>query len=115
MPVEITVPEVQGDPAGMRMLATSLRSDARSVEGIVSGTASAARSMTFEGPAADRLQTKTQSSSTSLGDCVEQLNDLARLLETWAEEVERRQEARLERIRQLREEFAEQGVPARIS
>ena len=115
MPFEITIPEVPGDPAGMRVLAGALKGDARTIEGIASGVGSAVGSLTFEGPAADRLQSTTQSSGDSLGDCADRLNDLARLLEVKADEVEQRQRDRLERIRQLREEYAAQGVPARVN
>ena len=115
MPVEITLPEVPGDPAGMRALAGALKGDARQIEGVASGIGGTVGSMTFQGPAADRLQDTTQSSGRTLGDCAEQLNDLARLLEVKADEVEQKQRDRLERIEQLREELSAQGVPARVS
>lgn len=115
MPIEITLPEIPGDPAGMRVLAGQLKGDAGRIEGVAAGIGSAVGSMTFQGPAADRFQSRTQSSGNSLGDCADRLNDLARLLEVKADEVEQLQRDRLERIRQLREEYASQGIPARVN
>jgi uncharacterized protein YukE len=114
MALEITLPEVPGDPAGMRVLAGALQGDARELEGIASGITSAVGSLTFDGPAADRFQDTAQASGRTLGDCAARLSDLARLLEAKAAEVEQRQRDRLARIEQLRAELAARGVPARV-
>jgi len=114
MPAVIEIPEVPGDPAGMRALASALKGDARDIESVASGLGNAVESMTFKGPAGDRFRTEAQSSSSSLGDCATRLTDLAGFLETKATEVEAAQKARLDRINALRREMAHEGVPVRI-
>jgi uncharacterized protein YukE len=114
MPVEISLPEIPGDPAGMRALAGALQSDARAIEGVASGTGSAVGSMTFEGPAADRFRDAAQTTAKGLGDCAGRLQDTAKLLEAKATEVEQKQRDRLAKLQQLREDLAAQGVPAMV-
>ena len=115
MPIEISLPEIPGDPAGMRALAGALRGDAQAVEGVGSGIVSTVGSMSFEGPAADRLLERAQSSRRSLGDCAVRLQDLASMLDTKAAEVEQAQRDRLARLEQMRAELLEQGIPARVA
>jgi hypothetical protein len=115
MPVEISVPEVPGDPAGMRALAGALKGDARDLEGVASGLGTAVGTMTFDAPAADRFRTEAQDAGKSLGDCAGRLNDLAGYLETKATEVEEAQQARLRQINNIRREMAQEGVPVRIT
>jgi uncharacterized protein YukE len=115
MPVEITLPEVPGDPAGMRQLAGDLRVSATRIEGIGTGIGSAVGSWSFQGPAADRLTDAAQSSQRTLTDCATRLGDLARLLDQKATEVEEKQRARLDRLAQMRADLAEQGIPARVA
>jgi hypothetical protein len=114
MPVEISLPEVPGDPAGMRALAGALKGDASALEGVASGLGTAVGAMTFEGPAADRFRTEQQDSRTTISDSVERLNSLAGLLETKADEVEAAQKARLQQLHNMQRELAQDGIPARI-
>jgi uncharacterized protein YukE len=115
MPFEISLPEIPGDPAGMRALAGALQGDAGAIEGVASGIGTAVGSMTFEGPAADRFRDSAQASGKTLGDCANRLRDTARLLETKAAEVEQKQRERQAKIDQMRRDFVEQGVLARVS
>jgi uncharacterized protein YukE len=115
MPFEVSLPEIPGDPAGMRVLASALQSDARAIEGVASGIGSAVGSMTFEGPAANAFQQRTQSEGKQLGDLAGRLNETARLLQTSAAEVERLQAERLAKLEQMRRELASEGIPARVT
>ena len=115
MPIEISLPEVPGDPAGMRALAGTLRSDAQAIDGVGSGIVSAVGSMSFEGPAADRLLEGAQGARRNLADGAARLQDLAGLLEGKAAEVEQAQRDRLARLEQMRAELSEQGIPARVA
>jgi len=115
MPVEISVPEVPGDPAGMRALAGALKGDARDLEGVASGLSSAVGSMTFDAPAAERFRTEAQGATKSLGDSANRLTELAQYLETKAHEVEEAQKARLREINNIRHEMAQDHIPVRIT
>jgi len=114
MPVAISLPEVPGDPAGMRALAGALKGDARDLEGVASGLGSAVDSMTFEGPAAQRFRDGAQDSRSSLARASSGLTDLATLLETKADEVEAAQKARLQALHNMQQEMAHDGIPAVI-
>jgi uncharacterized protein YukE len=114
MPVPISLPEIPGDPAGMRALAGALKGDARDLEGVASGLGTAVSSMTFEGPAAQRFRDGAQDSKSSLTQASSGLNDLATLLETKADEVEAAQKARLQTLHNMQREMAQDGVPAMI-
>jgi uncharacterized protein YukE len=114
MPIEISLPEIPGDPQGMRNLAADLQRDARAIEDVAARIGSAVGSMTFEGPAATVFKDKTQAAGKRLGDFAHQLDELARRLNVSAAEVEQKQRDRLARLQQMREEFAEQGVPVMV-
>ena len=114
MPVEISLPEVPGDPAGMRALAGALKGEAGALEGVASGLGTAVGAMTFEGPAADRFRTEQTDSKKTISDCAERITSLASLLETKADEVEAAQKARLQQLHNMQRELAQDGIPARI-
>jgi len=114
MPVEISLPPIPGDPAGMRALAGALRGDVRDLEGVASGLGTAVGTMTFEGPAADRFRDETQSSTRTATGVASQLTDLANAIERKANEVEQAQHERLRKMQEIREDMAESHVPVRI-
>jgi uncharacterized protein YukE len=114
MAVPISLPEVPGDPAGMRALAGALKGDARDLEGVASGLSTAVGSMTFDGPAADRFREGAQDTKTSLAQASSSLGDLATLLETKADEVEAAQKARLQALHNMQREMAQDGIHAVI-
>jgi uncharacterized protein YukE len=98
------LPEVPGDPAGMRALAASLRGYAARAAGIADSVEAALAATTFEGPAAGPLREEQRSSTQTFRRAAEELQELARLLETSAAEVEA---AQRERERRLAEMWAE--------
>ena len=114
MPFEISLPEVVGDPAGMRQLASELKQDARKLTDVAGRLTSSAGAMTFDGPAGDRFRRLADSSTGDLTGHAEQLTALAGKLMKAAEEVERLQQARLRKIAELRREYAAAGIPARV-
>jgi uncharacterized protein YukE len=99
----VWLPEVVGDPAGMRTLAASLRSDASALASLASDLAGEIASMTFEGPAATEFRERTRARQTRLTDYAGRLLDVASLLETSATEVEAAQRERERRLAELRE------------
>jgi hypothetical protein len=101
MPSGYWLPEVPGDPAGMRRLAGQLRGDASSITAVAGRISSAVGSMTFEGPAADRLRGDSRIATTGIADNSERLTSVARMLDESAEEVERLQRERLERMAEM--------------
>ena len=96
MPVSFTLPtlpEIPGDPAGMRALAASLRTDATPIAVVATSLKAPLDAVEVVGPAADR--------------CVrlaERLADTAALLERSASEVEAAQRERERRLAEMREE-----------
>jgi hypothetical protein len=87
MPVDISLPPVPGDPAGMRALAAVLRSDAAALATIAAETAATLDGLEFFGPAAE-------------------LADAAAVLERSAGDVGPEQAARERELEQLRRELA---------
>ena len=67
MPIDIDLPEVPGDPAGMRALAAALRADAASSALIAADVAGRFDGLEFYGPAADRIGADVKSSSRACG------------------------------------------------
>ena len=104
MPVEISLPPVVGDPAGMRSLAASLRSDATMVAVVAADASAAIDGLEFFGPAADRIDASVHSSSRQGGTLAEQLLSTAALLERAASDVEAQQAAREQQLERLRRE-----------
>ena len=102
MPVEISLPEVPGDPAGMRALAAGLRSDAQAVGEIGSALRTRFDSIDFYGPAADRIEGDTGKIGKVCTEVANGLLDTASLLETWAGRVEARQAAAVREASRLR-------------
>jgi hypothetical protein len=98
------LPEIPGDPAGMRALAGSLRGFAVRAAGIADAVDSALAGTTFEGPAAGPLRERQRSATDAFRRSAEELQELARLLETSAAEVEA---AQLERERRLAQMWAD--------
>ena len=110
MPVDIYLPPVVGDPAGMRALAAALRSDAAMVALVGADASAAVDGLEFYGPAADRIDAAVRSSSRQSGDLAEQLMSTAALLERAAAEVEAQQLARERELERLRSELAPKAV-----
>jgi uncharacterized protein YukE len=107
MPVDVWLPEIPGDPAGMRALAGLLGSLAAEIGAQESELTSEVRAMTFEGPAGDAFRERMRGVAADGRSVAEELQDLANLLERSAAEVAEAQKARLERMEQLRREAAE--------
>jgi hypothetical protein len=101
------LPEIPGDPAGMRALAAAIRGDARSVSTLTDGVGSAIGSATFEGPAASAIRERLASYGRALGDVANGLEALAGRLDTAAAEVERQQAERERRLEQMWREWIE--------
>ena len=93
-------------------LAGELKADARSITDVGGAISSAVGSMTFDGPAADRIRSTTKGATGDMGDESERLTGVAKLLLDSAEEVEKLQKARLEKIAEMRRDYAAQGIPA---
>jgi hypothetical protein len=111
VPVDISLPPVVGDPAGMRALAAGLRGDAASLAVVAADVASTMEATEFYGPAADRLDARVEGSSRRAGALAERLLSTAALLDRAAAEVEELQRARERKLEQLRRELAPGGVP----
>jgi uncharacterized protein YukE len=98
------LPEIPGDPAGMRVLAGLLRNIAADVGSQSSDLRGDVTSMTFEGPAGDAFRERMQSVTERARATADQLLDLAGLLEHSATEVEAAQRERAERLAQMEAE-----------
>jgi hypothetical protein len=109
MPVEISLPEVPGDPAGMRALAAQLRSDAVMAAVLSSGLAARVESAEFYGPAADRLEARMDASERRSKQIGERLLELARVLDVAAAQVEAEQRERERKLAELRRELVPGG------
>ena len=86
----------------MRDLARAYRADGRDVAGIANGMRSTVRAMEFEGPAADRFEQKLRPRVKELRELAERLEELARLVDDTADEIERERRRRAERRRARR-------------
>jgi hypothetical protein len=111
VPVDISLPPVVGDPAGMRALAAALRSDAAMVAVVAADAAAAVDGLEFYGPAADRIDSGVRSSSRQVGGLADQLMSTAALLERAASDVEAQQRAREQELERLRRELAPKAAP----
>jgi hypothetical protein len=104
MPIHLDppyLPEVPGDPAGMRALAGTLRGHAGVVGGLASGVDSDVTGMTFEGPAADDIRARMSTVTDMYRSAQTELHDLARQLDVAAADVEAQQAARAARLEQM--------------
>jgi uncharacterized protein YukE len=108
MPVALDppyLPEVPGDPAGMRALASTLRGHAGALGGLASGVDGDVSGMTFEGPAAEMFGSRMTVVVDAYRDAQAQLHDLAGKLETSATDVEAQQHARAVRLEQMWDDY----------
>lgn len=96
--MSVTLPEVAGDPGGMRALAASLRRAAGQIEQVVASASAAVASTTFEGPAGDRFRQRETAGERSITSAATVLSGLAGTLERVAAEVEREQAARAAKL-----------------
>jgi hypothetical protein len=110
VPVDVSLPPVVGDPAGMRALAAVLRSDATLVGAVAGEASSTVDGLEFYGPAADRIDGTVCSSSKQAVTFAEQLLATAALLERAATDVESQQRARERELERLRRELAPHPV-----
>jgi uncharacterized protein YukE len=97
------LPEIPGDPAGMRALAASLRGDAATIGTLASELASAVAGVTFEGPAATEFFERMRAIEQRCSEAADGLLAVAALLESSADEVEAAQRERLRRMEEMRE------------
>ena len=111
MPGPVWLPEVVGDPPGMRALAAQLRGEADRIAQVADSATGAVGSMTFEGPAATRFRQRVESARSGLRDAAQGLQGVAATLERAAADVEARQ---AERQRQL-ERLAREAEAARAA
>jgi hypothetical protein len=89
MSVEVSeIPPVIGDPAGMRALASTLRGAASSLGNADDAVWSKASSLSFVGPAANRLASAIGSWHGDISGASHRLSDTAALLERAATDVE---------------------------
>jgi uncharacterized protein YukE len=102
-----TLPEIPGDPAGMRALAASLRADAATTAMVAAGLKGQLDGLEFVGPAADRFFDATHASEARCVRTAERLVDTSALLERSATEVEAAQRERLRRLAEMRTEALE--------
>jgi hypothetical protein len=88
------LPEVIGDPAGMRALASRLRADADRVRSLTQSADGLVHSAKMKGPAANGIRARARGAHGGVGKVAGRLHDLADFLEHQAADVERRQHAR---------------------
>lgn len=100
------IPEVVGDPAGMRALASRLRADADRIATIAGTVKNLVGGAKMEGPAAKRMRKGAVTWHGDIRDVVDKLRDTAAFLDHEAREVEIRQEARRRTIARLLEQEA---------
>lgn len=105
-PVDISLPPVVGDPAGMRALAAALRGDATSTAIVASEVAARMDATEFVGPAAVRITADVEASSRRCGRLAERLLAVASLLERSASDVVVQQRERERKLEELRRETA---------
>lgn len=106
MPVDVSLPEVPGDPAGMRALASALRADATAIAVLSAELGTRVDAAEFYGPAADRIEGRVHASERRFVAFAERLLALARLLDVSAAQVEVAQRERERKLAELRRELA---------
>jgi len=105
VPGPVWLPEVVGDPAGMRALASTLRSTASQIGQVESSIGSAVAGMTFEGPAGTRFRGRARGVGRAARSAAGRLEDVAATLERSATQVEQDQADRLRKLEQMRQEL----------
>ncbi len=105
MPGPVWLPEVVGDPAGMRALASTLRSTATRIANVDSSISSAVSAMTFEGPAGNRFRDRARGIGRVASNAATTFEGVAAALERSATGVEQAQADRLRRLEQMRDEL----------
>jgi hypothetical protein len=113
MPVDVTLPEVPGDPAGMRALASALRTDATGIAVLSYTLGTRVDAAEFYGPAADRIEGRIRAAEKRWVALAERLLALSRLLEVSATQVEIEQRERERKLAELRRELAPQPTGTR--
>jgi uncharacterized protein YukE len=99
----VWLPEVVGNPVGMRALAVELRGDATAIGELAGELDAEVKRMIFEGPAADEFRARMQASSAQCKSAATELLSTAALLETSATQVEAAQRERLRRMEEMRQ------------
>jgi hypothetical protein len=110
MPPDFSLPPIPGDPAGMRALAASLRTNAEGIAVVSAQAAATIDGLEFYGPAADRIDGQIRTTARGAGRLAEQLLATAALLERSAADVEAEQAAQQRELERLLRDFA--GRPA---
>lgn len=110
VPVDISLPPVIGDPAGMRALAAALRSDAAAVAVVAAEVASTIDQLEFYGPAATRIDDRVGLTAKAAGRFADELTTTAALLERSATQVEMEQRERERQLERLRSELTPKAV-----
>jgi uncharacterized protein YukE len=111
------LPEIPGDPAGMRALAAWVRGDAATIGTLASELSATVAGVTFEGPAATEFFERMRATELRCSEAADGLLGVAALLETSADEVEAAQRERLRRMEEMRQaeierrQAAAQGAP----
>ena len=98
------IPEVVGDPAGMRALAARLRGDADTVDSLTRRAEHQVEGAKMRGPAAERLRGRARSFGGTSGSVSNRLRELAAFLEHEAADVERRRRDRANLLERLMDE-----------
>ena len=101
MPGPVWLPAVVGDPAGMRALASTLRSTANRIGSADTSISGAVAGMTFEGPAGDRFRSRARGVGRATRSAATTLESVASTLDRSAAEVEQAQADRLRRLEQM--------------
>jgi hypothetical protein len=105
----IALPDVFGDPAGLRELARQLRgrsTDLGSLEHDLLGTA---RGLTFEGPAGDDFRGRVDGLGSALAAGANELTGLAARVDAAADTIEAEQKALAKALEERREASAATG------
>ena len=95
------IPEVVGDPAGMRALATRLRGDADRIATLGGGVKDIVAGAKMQGPAAKRMRKGAATFTGDVGGVVDRLRETAGFLDAEAAEVERKKDERRRQIERL--------------
>ena len=114
MPGPVWLPEVVGDPAGMRALASTLRSTASRIASVDSSISGAVSAMTFEGPAGNRFRDRARGIGRVASNAATTLEGVAAALDRSAAQVEQAQADRLRRLEQMRDD-ARTGAGGTVS
>lgn len=85
------VPRPEGDPAGMRLYAKSLRASAELIGSVGEASSSAISSATFEGPAGDRTRARAKRMRSRASLRAAEIRQLADAISREAGQLEERQ------------------------